>query len=187
MASSALLWHEHRPATLMAKASGQTLPGVTCWSLVTEQKHIAYSYVPAIGQPADNKCNAFQKGNRGHHVAADSMRYASQVAYCPCMMSPLPVQVLNSCGDTANAHDIPTHFPWIKLVSLYDQHKTEAEVAGDIVDWSLVHPDGSLDRAHEALLAHLTHRQSDGRRYWQGLNTYTTVLESTTCSTETAV
>ena len=46
------------------------------------------------------------------------------------------VQLYNVNGDTTNALDISVAMPNLKLISWFDQNKTEATVSNDLIDWT---------------------------------------------------
>ena len=68
------------------------------------------------------------------------------------------LQLYNVNGDTTNALDISVAMPNLKLISWFDQNKTEATVSNDLIDWTFT----NNKAVHQGWLAETAATPSNG-------------------------
>ena len=68
------------------------------------------------------------------------------------------LQLYNVNGDTTNALDISVAMPNLKLISWFDQNKTEATGSNDLIDWTVT----NNKAVHQGWLAETAATPSNG-------------------------
>ena len=86
------------------------------------------------------------------------------------------LQVFNVLGDTANAADISTNFPMVKLINWFDQITTEADIGGNLIDWRVT--GGEQDVATAFLGWLQTQDAQTNRLYWKTLTDFQNLMLS---------